>query len=172
MPGRSFTIDCAFRDSRLFGAALGDLDTWLAWLTVLCAAFALPLTVEQQQQFATIAGGRLPPAKLVRELWIVAGRRSGKSRIAALIAVFIALFAKHRASPGERQMVLTIAESVDQAETVFGYVAGFLEVSPTLAKEVVSIKRREVTLRNGVVIAVHANSFRTITRTHFSCGYF
>jgi hypothetical protein len=96
------TISQAFHDRRLFAATLGDLSTWQVWLTVLCAAFALPFTFEQQQLFAAIAGGRLPPLKTVRELWCIAGRRSGKSRVAALIAVFIALFVKHRA--GHRRL--------------------------------------------------------------------
>jgi hypothetical protein len=158
----SFTIARAFRDKRLFAAALGDLSSWHVWLTVLCAAFALSLTAEQMQTFAAIAGARLPPAKLIRELWVVAGRRSGKSRIAALVAVFIALFVKHHKAPGERPMVLVIAGSVDQAATVFSYVRGFIEASPALAREAVSIKRQEIELQNGVIIAVHANSFRTV----------
>jgi Phage Terminase len=155
-------IDRAFRDKRLFAAALGDLATWQVWAATLCAAFGLPLTAEQLQTFAAISGGRLPPSKAVRELWIVAGRRSGKSRTAALVACFIALFIRHRRAPGERPMVLVIAGSVDQAATVFGYVKGFLEASPVLAREAVAIKRHEIELRNGVVIAVHANSFRTV----------
>src|SRR6516225_3417466 len=126
MSNRSFTIDRAFRDKRLFAAALGDLSSWQVWLTVLCAAFALPLDAQQMQSFAAISGGRLPPSKAVRELWIIAGRRSGKSRTAALIACFIALFIKHKAAPGERPMVLVIAGSVEQAATVFSYVKGFL----------------------------------------------
>jgi hypothetical protein len=162
MSDRSFTIERAFRDQRLFSAALGSPTSWQAWLTVLCAAFALPLTAQQRQVFATFAGGRQPPAKLVRELWVVAGRRSGKSRIAALIAVFIALFVKHRVSPGERPMVLVIAGSVDQARTVFGYVRGFLEAASALAKEVAAVKAHEIELKNGIVIAVHSNSFRTV----------
>jgi Phage Terminase len=155
-------IDRAFRDKRLFATALGDLSTWQLWLTILCAAFGLPLTAEQMQLFAAVSGGRPPPAKQARELWIVAGRRSGKSRIAALVAVFIALFVKHRKAPGERPMVLVIAGSVDQSATVFSYIRGFIEASPVLVREAVAIKRHEIELRNGVVIAVHANSFRTV----------
>jgi phage terminase large subunit-like protein len=164
-------IDRAFRDGRLFGAALGDPATWQVWLTILCSAFALPLTTEQLQTFAMIAGGRPPPSKLVRELWIIAGRRSGKSRIAALIAVFSALFAKHRVAPGERPMVLVIAGSVDQARLVFGYVKGFLEASPVLAKEVVATSRHEIELKNGIVVGVHSNSFRTNQRQNASGGH-
>ena len=162
MPDRSFTIDRAFRDRRLFGATLGDLETWKVWLAILCAAFALPLTAEQLQTFAAIGGGRLPPSKAVRELWVVAGRRSGKSRIAALVAIFLALFSTHRLSAGERGMVLVIAGSIDQSKTVFHYVKGFLDASPALAKEVVASTQSEVTLRNGIVIGVHSNSFRTV----------
>jgi hypothetical protein len=162
MSRSALTIAQAFRDHRLFAAALGVLSSWQTWLTVLGAAFALPLTAEQMQTFAAISGGRLPPSKAVRELWVIAGRRSGKSRMAALIACFIALFVKHKAAPGERPMVLVIAGSVEQANTVFGYVKGFLEASRVLAKEVAGIKRHEIELHNGVVIAVHSNSFRTV----------
>ncbi|MGO8921407.1 MAG: terminase large subunit domain-containing protein, partial [Xanthobacteraceae bacterium] len=117
-----------------------------------------------------ISGGRLPPSRAVRELWVVAGRRSGKSRMAALVGVFLALFVKHKVAPGERPMVLVIAGSVDQARTVFGFVKGFLDVSPALRREVVSVKHQEIALTNGVIIAVHSNSFRTVRgRTLVAC---
>src|SRR5262249_38960717 len=102
----------------------------------------------------------------------VCGRRSGKSRTAALLAVFIALFLKHRRAPGERPMVLVIAGSVDQAATVFSYVRGFIEASPSLAREAVAIKRHEIELCNGVVIPVHANSFRTVRGRSLVCAIF
>jgi hypothetical protein len=166
------SIDRAFKDKRLFAAGLGDLNTWLTWLTILCAAFAVPLSAQQLQTFAQISGGRLPPSKVVRELWVVAGRRSGKSRIAALIAIFLALFIPRRVAPGERPMVLVIAGSIDQAATVFEYVKGFLDASGALAKEVVSIKRHEILLRNGITVAVHSNSFRTVRgRTLIGCVF-
>jgi hypothetical protein len=82
--------------------------------------------------------------------------------MAALVACFLALFVKHRLAAGEKGMVLVLAGSIDQANVVFGYVKGFLEASPALAREVVSIKRHEIELRNGIVIAVHSNSFRTV----------
>ena len=59
-------------------------------------------------------------------------------------------------------MCLVIAGSVDQAKTVFNYIRGFLESAPALAKEVTSITRHEIELKNGIVIAVHSNSFRTV----------
>jgi hypothetical protein len=106
-------------------AAFDDLSSWNVWLTILSAAFCLPLTAEQLQIFSSISGGRLPPQQAVRELWVVAGRKSGKSRIAALVSIYLALFVKHKVAPGERPMVLCIAGSVDQTRTVFGFRQGF-----------------------------------------------
>jgi terminase large subunit-like protein len=155
-------IDRALADVRMLGAGLSSRETWQTWLIALKAAFALPLTEEEREIFRDIAGERGLPKHRVRELWCVAGRRSGKSRMAAAVAIFLALFQKHRLSPGERGMCLVIAGSVDQARTVFNYVRGFLEAAPALALEVVAVRRQEVELRNGLVIAVHSNSFRTV----------
>ena len=159
---KPFNIDRAFKDQRLFAAALGDLATWEVWLAVLSAAFGLPLDARQQEIFASVAGGRKPPSKRVNELWCVAGRRSGKSRMAALIAVFAALFVRYRLAPGEVGMVLVISPSVDQAAMVFGYIKGFLEASPALRKEIANIKAREIELKNGIILTVHSSSFSTV----------
>jgi len=156
------TIDAALTRRSLLGAALGEIDTWRTWLTVLKAAFGRPLDEAELEVFRSVAGDRAPPEGRVRELWAVAGRRSGKSRMAAAVAIFLALFVKHRLSPGETGMALVLAGSIDQAKTVFGYVRGFLEATPALAREVVAIKKQEIELRNGIVIAVHSNSYRTV----------
>jgi hypothetical protein len=156
-------IDRALTDKRMLGAGLEDVSTWRTWLAVLKAAFGLPLAEEREHEaFAAVAGDRAAPLQRVRELWCVAGRRSGKSRMAAAIAIYLALFVKHKLSRGERGMCLVIAGSVDQARTVFGYVRGFLEAAPALAKEIVNVTRHEIELRNGIVIGVHSNSFHTV----------
>jgi len=156
------TIDTALTSRRLLGAGLGDTDTWRTWLAVLKSAFGRPLDEAELEAFHAVAGDRAPPEHRVRELWAVAGRRSGKSRMAAATAIYLALFVKHRLSPGEKGMALVLAGSIDQAKTVFGYVRGFLEATPALQREVVAIKRFEIELRNGIVIAVHSNSYRTV----------
>ena len=163
----TFTIDRALTDPRLLGAGLGAVESWRTWLVVLKAAFGLPLDEAELQTFVTVAGSRVAPTARVRELWCVAGRRSGKSRMAAAIAIYLALFTKHKLARGEKGMCVIIAGSTAQAGTVFGYVRGFLEASPALAKEVAAVSRHEVTLRNGIVIAVHSNSFRTVRGRNF-----
>jgi Terminase large subunit, ATPase domain len=166
----SFTIDRALTDPALLGAALGDIKTWQTWRVILKAAFGTTLNREESRAFASVAGSRAPPAKRVRELWAVVARRGGKSRMAAALAVYIACFQQHRLAKGETGMVLCLAASQDQAKVVFRYVLAFLESSPILRQEVVNVTRSEITLRNGIVIAVHSNSFRTIRgRTLIAC---
>jgi hypothetical protein len=159
---KSLPPDRVFADKALLGAALGDLSTRKTWFTVLKALYAQPLSDEELEIFKTIAGNRSPPTKRVREGWIVAGRRSAKSQMSAGIGIHSALFVKHKLSPGEVGMVLLLAASTSQAKMVFGYVRGFLDASPILRREVANVTQNEITLRNGIVIAVHANSFRTI----------
>jgi phage terminase large subunit-like protein len=156
------TIDEALHEHALLGAALGLWHTWTAWLAVLRAAFGLPLDTEQLAMFAAVAGDRKPPAQRVRELWAICGRRAGKSKIAAAIAIYLALFVKHKLSLGERGMVLVLAASQDQARVVFDYAKAFLESSPVLAQEIEEITRNEIRLVNGIVISTHANTYRTV----------
>jgi hypothetical protein len=165
------SIDDALSDEHLLGAALGDPQSWSSWVAVLKAAFGLSLSDEQAQTFASVAGNRNPPTNRVRELWAIIGRRGGKSRIAAALAVYLAAFVKHhKLARGERGMVLVLAASQAQARTVFDYIVGFLEASPVLRQEIANLTATEVILRNGIIISVHSNSFRTIRgRTLIAC---
>ena len=69
------TIDQALLDRNLLGAALGDLASWQRWLTVLRAAFALPMTELDRATFVQVAGDRAPPSHRVSEL-VVRSRSS------------------------------------------------------------------------------------------------
>ena len=87
--------------------------------------------------------------------------------MAAAIAVYLAVFVQHRLSAGERGLVL--CSSTEQARVVFGYAKAFLTESPVLRQEIDEITRSEIRLRNGITIAIHSNSFRTI-RGRTLCG--
>jgi Terminase large subunit, ATPase domain len=155
-------IDRALTDPNLLGAGLGGPASWATWISVLRATFGLPLTAEDRDVFGRVAGDRAPPGQRVNELWAVVGRRSGKSRMAAALAVFLALFQKHRLAAGEAGVVLVVAQNLDQAGVVFKYIEGFLRVSPVLAREIASVTASEIRLRNDVVISVQAANFRSI----------
>lgn len=158
----AITLSHALLDHRLLGAALGDPATWSTWLVVLKAAFGLKLDEKELEVFGGVAGGRAPPRLRVRELWAVVGRRGGKSRVAAVLAVYFAAFVPHKLALGERGMVLVLAASQEQARTTFAYALAFLRESPVLRKEIAEVTRGEIRLRNGITIAIHTNSFRTV----------
>jgi hypothetical protein len=167
-----YTIDRVLQDERWLGAALGDAMTWQTWRAVLKAAFGIELNRDEARVFASVAGGRKPPAERVRELWCIVGRRGGKSRMAAAIACYAALFVRYKLSPGERGLVLVLAASVEQAKVVFGYALAFLQASPLLSGEVTDTTTSEIRLRNGIVIGIHANSFRSVRgRTLCACVF-
>jgi phage terminase large subunit-like protein len=82
--------------------------------------------------------------------------------MAAALAVYFACFVEHKLAHGERGMVLVLAMSLEQAKVVFSYALAFLRESPVLKKEIVETTRSEIRLKNGTVIAIHANSFRSV----------
>lgn len=168
----AISIDEALSDPALFGAALGDITSWQAHRIVLKAAFGIELNRDEARAFASVAGSRSPPKQRVRELWAIVGRRGGKSRIAALIACYIALFVRHQLAPGERGLCLILAATTEQAKVVFNYALAFLEASPVLSSEIDDIVADEIRLRNGVTIAVHPNSFRSIRGRTLLCCIF
>jgi hypothetical protein len=156
----------------LLGAALGDAESWKTWRTVLKAAFGIELNDSEAAAFAAVAGSRAPPAQRVRELWAIVGRRGGKSKVAAALAVYFALFTNPRLSIGEVGMVLVLAASRDQAAVVFNYIKGFFDASAILKREVANVTASEITLRSGIVIAVHSTSFRTVRGRTLICAIF
>jgi hypothetical protein len=166
----AISIDDALVDPQLLGAALGEPDTWDAWLIVLKAAFGLPISDAQRDVFISVAGNRGMPSRRVRELWCLIGRRGGKSRIAAALAVYFACLVQHRLARGEHGMVLVLAASQEQAKVVFNHAKAFLSESLVLRQEIAAVTRHEIRLKNGITIAVHANSFRSVRgRTLSAC---
>jgi phage terminase large subunit-like protein len=160
----ALTIDQSLRDPNLLGSALGDPSTWATWQTVLKSAFAVPLSKAERKTFKAVAGDRQPPAAPVKELWCVAGRQSGKSRIAALISAYLAAFIDHRSklAPGERGFILTLSPSLDQSQIIYRYALAFLESSPILRRKIVDANATEIKLEGNVVISTHPASYRTI----------
>ena len=161
-PRRPQAIDQALRDKALLGAALGDTNTWGTWLAVLRASAGLPLSAQQRESFAAVSGDRTPPLQRVRELWCVIGRGGGKSKTSGAIAVHTATLVQHKLSPGEVGYVLCLSQTTAQARIVFDYALAFLQQSPLLRKEIASTTASEIRLHNGLIIATHPNSYRSV----------
>ena len=129
-------ISEALRDPRFFRPSLEPLETWDAWRTILKAADGEPLTNDEAAFFASVSGGRSPPSEPVKEVWAVIGRRSGKSRIAAVIACYEAVFRERTLAPGETGVIICLSPTQPQARLVLEYCRGFLRASPTMAREI------------------------------------
>src|SRR5262249_6739485 len=114
--------------------------------------------------FGEHTGRAAPPLVPAREAWFVVGRRGGKSRIAAAVAVYLACFRAYRTvlAPGERGTLGLIAADRQQARTVFRYVGGLLDSSPMLARLIERRTTDAVELTTGVTIEVHTASFRSV----------
>ena len=157
-------IITAIHDSALFRPLFRDLSTWKSWLVFLKALFALLLDEADLPLYYQGTERQTAPGAPFKEAWVIAGRRSGKSFIAALIAVFLACFRDYRPylSPGERATVLIVAADRPQAGVEFGYCRGFLTSNPMLASLVEAERAESIDLVNGVTLQVGTCSFKSI----------
>ena len=97
-----------------------DGPSWVAWRTVEAAIFGLP--VPDLDLFKALTGRAEPPDRPASEAWIIAGRRSAKSRKAATVATYLSTIGtevlgyRQRLAPGERGVVLVMAVDKSQAQ--------------------------------------------------------
>lgn len=161
---RSKTIIEAMDDPELFGSHFQG-ETWDAWRVFIAALFAIPLHEEQFSVFRQATDRARQPDKVSHEAALICGRRGGKSRVLALIAVYLACFIDHQPwlAAGEMATVAVISADRKQARTIMRYVMGFLEQTHVLAPLIKGDTSESVTLTNRVIIEVHTASFR-VTR--------
>jgi hypothetical protein len=157
------TILDAINDPQLFAPWFKNAATWQAWLSFLCALFALPMTREQRRIYRECTGRQHVPSDPAEEGWLCIGRRGGKSFIMALVAVFLACFRDYRPflAPGERATVMVIAADRKQARIVLRFVRALLTRVAMLAQMVQREWNEGFDLSNGTTIEVHSASFRS-----------
>jgi hypothetical protein len=97
--------------------------TWGPWRTVLKALFGLPLDEAETALYRTHTGRTEAPAEPFKEAAFIVGRRGGKSRILALIAVYLACFRDYAPylAPGEVATIAVIAADRKQARSIFRF---------------------------------------------------
>jgi hypothetical protein len=69
----------AVDDRHLLGATIEDPAAWRPWRAVLAAAFGLPMDADALALYRECTGREEPPALPIQFLWLVCGRRAGKS---------------------------------------------------------------------------------------------
>lgn len=136
--------------------------SWAAWRSFLATLFA-QLDEQTSPTFYAATGRQNLPAAPFNEAALIVGRRGGKSRILALIAVYLACFRSYDEylAPGEVATIAVLAANRSQARSIFRYVSGLLKAVPLLAPLVADETADLITLTNCVVIEIGTASFRT-----------
>ena len=152
----------ALADDNLFGGMF-DGDSWKPWRAFLRALFGLPLPDDDLATFRALTGRENAPLAAFAEAALIVGRRGGKSRVLALIAVFLATVRDYTPylAPGEVATVAILAANRSQARSIFRYLSGMLNSRPILKSMVEDETGEAITLNNRVVIEISTASFRT-----------
>lgn len=154
----------ALTNEKLFKSALKDLKTWGAWIVFLRSLFALKMNKKEFTLYKRCTAREKPPKRPFREAVCICGRRSGKSFIASVIALYLSLFFDYSEylNIGERASVVIIAADRGQARTIFNYISGILHSNPVLENSIVSELRERISLNNRIDVEILTASYRTV----------
>jgi hypothetical protein len=155
-------VDAVANPAGLFGSQFADAS-WMPWRVVLAALEGRALDEEGLALYRRCTGRQTPPNAAVKEFIAIVGRRGGKSRIGALLAVEAACLRDWTPylAPGEVATVAVIAADRSQARTTFGYIAGLLDAVPMLGQRVTRRRAHAIELGQRVRIEVTTASART-----------
>ncbi len=155
----------AVKDPNIIGDVMSPAQE-----AALRAIYGLKLGGEQLTLAKQMAGSAWQLGVEQREAVFICGRRSGKSdKLAANVAIYEAFFRDHDLSPGETGVVLLLAQNMRQAKVVKGYIEGKIDKSPVLRRHVVANRSQELELDNGITIAIHPASFRSVRGLSVVC---
>jgi hypothetical protein len=152
-------------DPRFFKPLFRDEQSWRAWRVFLKALFGIPIMDESERElFRSCTGLNEPKNSSSKEAYVIAGRRSGKSFISSLIAVYLAAFKDWSPylSPGEKGWIFVIATDKAQAGVIKRYISGILNSKELFKRLIEKELQTEIELKNGVVIAVKTCNYRTV----------
>jgi hypothetical protein len=155
------SMRAALSDENLLGKALPG-ESWAAWRVLLIAMMGEALTDEEGVIFTRLTGREREPLERVETFLGVIGRRGGKTRAAATLAVYLGTMVDYSGvlAVGERPVVLMLAQNQVQARITLGYALGLLNSIPMLTDLVASEAAETVMLKSGVALEVRSASFR------------
>ena len=147
--------------------------SWYLWKAILRGTFGLPLDRAERRRFQSVAGGREPPSRPVRELVAVVGRGGGKDSIATAVATFIACTADFsRLRPGELGTILCLAANRDQARIALNYLKGYFEQTALLAPMLKRVTDDTIELTNRAQIIILPNNYRAPRGLTICCAIY
>jgi hypothetical protein len=139
-------------------------SSWDGWRSILKASYGLPMSPTETEFFSSVSGGRKPPGQPVKEVWVAAGRRGGKSAIASLIIAFSAgLFdQQHLLRPGEKACCLCLGVDRAQAQVILQYVKSYFQNIPPFAALVVNERQDGLELSNACDIVIATANYKSL----------
>jgi hypothetical protein len=155
------TLAEALRDPNLFARFFRG-KSWAAWRVFLAALFGESPKGSDLAAYGACTGRSAWLASPFSEAALIVGRRGGKSRILALIAVYLATMRDYAPylAPGEVATIAILAADRSQARVIFRFVIGLLEAVPLLEPMIVHSDAETITLSNRVVIEITTASYR------------
>lgn len=147
---------------------------WLAWRSFVKTLFAEEQDAEELEVFRRCTGLDAPSADRQRVAWLPVGRRGGKSRMEAMIALHLACCYDYTPylAPGELGYISVLADTRDHASQIMNYAKGTLTARPRLRalvrKELVESIEIEGRVKIEVVTAsIEAVRSRTVVGAIF-----
>jgi len=159
----------AIKDRNIFEPFLhyrGGLETWQPWMVALRVVYGLPVAQLRSLKLVRQCTGRdpqkLPPTGFDTALFLT-GRRSGKSRIAAVAGAYEAVLAgRHTGlARGEIGLVAVISPTRFQSRIVRNYLRAIFD-TPLLTNEVTRETADGFALNNGVQIQIMTGDWRSV----------
>lgn len=155
----------------ILGSALkGDPMTWLHWKVCGMHIHGEPITKKADLEFIKKHCGYDDESlkhlrrrtRAHKEVFLIVGRRGGKSFFIAINAVYLATCKDWRdqLGIGEKGYVLIVANDRTQARIIKRYISGILNLNPKLKKYIEKETVDEIHLKNNIVIAIKTASFR------------
>jgi hypothetical protein len=155
------TLREALRDPNLFGRFFRG-PSWKLWRSFLDALYAEKPSDDDLTVFRDCTGRTAWPTSVSNEAALIVGRRGGKSRILALIAVYLATMRDYTPylAPGEVATIAVLAADRSQARVIFRFVLGLLKAVPLFKDLIERNDTEQIVLRNHVVVEISTASFR------------
>jgi hypothetical protein len=148
---------------KLAGAEFSG-PTWTTWRIIarLIDGDAHLLTAEEQALALKLTGRTVLPTTAPREVYVGAGRRSGKSRFGSVVATWLAAAEYPQLAAGETAIVAHIAPDKRQAEIDLSYARGIVKDSRLLSAELIGDTADGLEFAHRTRLEVATASYRTV----------
>jgi len=164
MSKEKMTIIDAIQSDKGLGAYFKDKATWESWFTFFkVLTGSQELNANELELLHNCTGLSSVSGEEIKEAYMICGRRSGKSTICALLAVFYAVWGEWEkyVSKGEQPKIFIVACNKEQAKIIIGYVKAIMHLTPFLTSMIKKSLTESVELKNRIEIVVKPASWRS-----------